>query len=408
MIIIDELSLLSLENLYEIHVKMQHAMQSQQLFGGVHVLLAGDLYQMKVVMNGSNEIPTWPKINIRSSSIALKGKEVWQQLNAFVELVENCRAVSVRGELSSLARFNSHARRADFHDPSVLASINQRVGNSLESILDSINNDQSAKPVCITDTHKKIAAINDFYLKKFISQGSDVHRIIATHHQTRMNVTEPNESILNILYSEKGGQPNSPLMASYIDFTIGTRVRIPSNFAVELGIFNGAMGTVVGFVYEGDQPEYLLKGTPPPTRFSNIPESKRKPPIVLVQIDYLEGSTTHECISGGGLQNVYPFSVVSCFCQELANKKYSREQVPLVKAHGRTSHSVQGMTFFGDVIVDPDNRWFAGLYVSISRATHINKVHLTSPVVACHFLHDPEYRRQVDEEYTRLRNEFPQ
>jgi hypothetical protein len=66
------------------------------------------------------------------------------------------------------------------------------------------------------------------------------------------------------------------------------------------------------------------------------------------------------------------------------------------------------MTFFGDVVVDPKNRFFAGTYVAISRATSMEKIHLTEGVSPQTFKHGLDYRQIVDKEYERLRSEFSQ
>ena len=66
------------------------------------------------------------------------------------------------------------------------------------------------------------------------------------------------------------------------------------------------------------------------------------------------------------------------------------------------------MTFFYKVIVDPDNQFYAGVYVSISRATDINNVHLISPLTTHHFQKNEDFRNIVNEEYKRLRILFPQ
>ena len=55
-------------------------------FGGLHVILVGDFYQLKCVQ-GTPFFST----NINNEK-ALKGKHLWEQLvNQYIELTENCR-----------------------------------------------------------------------------------------------------------------------------------------------------------------------------------------------------------------------------------------------------------------------------------------------------------------------------
>ena len=176
-IVIDEISLMSLENLIEISERLKCAMGSTKDFGGLHVLLAGDFYQLRVVEGC--DIPRYPhKDNVKAN----KGRELWLRLNAFVELIDNCRAKSNRGVKTPLAHFCYHARINEFtSDPSVWLHINQRIGSSLTSILNNLEKANAENVVYICDTHRKIHECNSMYLKNFVSKGRTIHRIISDH-----------------------------------------------------------------------------------------------------------------------------------------------------------------------------------------------------------------------------------
>ena len=417
-ICLDEVSLCSLETIYEIHLRCCIAFQCKNKpFGGVHMIFSGDFYQMQCI-NGV-DIPTIPygyaahkRTGHAVGTNAIEGYKLWLKINAFVELEINVRAATTGKEISPLAFFNENARLANFENPKVLAIMNQRVGNSLVKILKGI--DETKTPVVyICDTHKKITEVNNLFLARAIKLKTQIHRVIATHHPTRSSVPVADKPTLNMLYSLTGG-PNdkrngTPTMASFIDMFVGQRVRVDRNLSIPLGIYNGAMGTVVGFIYEGPMPDYIKNSENPPRNFSNLRESQRKPPIVLVQLDYPDHFTPpYTCVNDNKVRNVYPFTLCSCLCTDTGDQKYTRMQVPLLVAHGRTSHSTQGMTFYCKVIVDPNNRFFAGIYVSISRATDIENVHLISPLTEHMFSNNDEFRLLVDAEYKRLRILFPQ
>ena len=418
-ICLDEISLCSLETIYEIHLRCCIAFQCKNKpFGGVHMIFCGDFYQMQCI-NGI-DIPTIPfgyaahKRNGHSSvgSNAIEGYKLWHKINAFVELKINVRAATLGKDLSPLAFFNENARLANFENPNVLAIMNQRVGNSLVKILKGIDERQTPV-VYICDTHKKITEVNNLFLARAIKQKIQIHRVIATHHPTRSSVPVADKPTLNMLYSLTGGagdkRNGTPTMASFIDMFVGQRVRVDRNLSIPLGIYNGAMGTVVGFIYEGPMPDYIKNNENPPRNFSNLRESQRKPPIVLVKLDYPDHfNPPYTCVNDNKVRNVYPFTLCSCLCTDTGDQKYTRMQVPLLVAHGRTSHSTQGMTFYCKVIVDPNNRFFAGIYVSISRATDIENVHLISPLTEHMFNNNNEFRLLVDAEYKRLRILFPQ
>lgn len=139
--------------------------------------------------------------------------------------------------------------------------------------------------------------------------------------------------------------------------------------SVENGLFNGAMRTVYGFVYAGSGPttaqEYL------PTVFSNLEDYQREVPIVLVQMDGTDDSFLCSCSST--VKRLVP---ITAACGAKIKSDYHHMQLPLLPAHARTAHSVQGFTAHDGVIVDIGSMFFAGDYVAISRATDIDKVML--------------------------------
>ena len=429
-LLLDEASLLSEEDIDQINQRCQIARENKLLFGGLHVILFGDFHQMQSVKGTDLAKIPFGAFNMATNNPACRGFRVWRQLNAYVELKTNVRAATIGGgQLSPLAFFNQHARLADFSDPRVLATINTRVGKNLSSILSEIDDDKT-QIVYICSTHAKIAAVNKLFLERAIKKGITIHRIIAQHNPTKSNVPTPTTQILNMLYNIEGGpgsrknHEGSCSLPSYLDMFVGQRVRVDRNLSVPLGITNGAMGDVVGFVYSGDIPAYILNKQPPPTNFSKLTENERKPPIVLVRLDHPpDYKAPYTCVGDPNYMNVFPFSLVSGHCTSIPSSndkggagggknrmedRYSRKQVPLLVAHGRTTHSTQGMTFFYKVIVDPDNQFYAGVYVSISRATDINNVHLISPLTTHHFQKNEDFRNIVNEEYKRLRILFPQ
>jgi len=109
-IVIDEISLTSLEDFYKQHIAYSRALstltdcqvEKQRMldtpFGGLHVILVDDFYQLKFVQG----TPFFSR-NINNEK-ALKGKHLWEQLvNQYIELTENCRFNNA--ELSIFAKF---------------------------------------------------------------------------------------------------------------------------------------------------------------------------------------------------------------------------------------------------------------------------------------------------------------
>eukprot|EP01034_Spumella_vulgaris_P031180 gene31180-38527_t len=90
------------------------------------------------------------------------------------------------------------------------------------------------------------------------------------------------------------------------------------------------------------------------------------------------------------------------------NNKYTRYMLPIVPAHARTGHSVQGYTAFHGLVADVGSMFFAGDYVALSRARDIEDILILSPLKDKHFTSHANYRLLVQLEYQRLLRKFSQ
>jgi hypothetical protein len=405
--VLDELSLVNCEDLGEISRRLQAATGNATApFGGLHVLLAGDFYQMKTISG----TPLVTMMTTNHSPEARRGRAIMTDgLTDFCMLVHNVRAQQENGVLSPLAEFTTRARVGDVHD-GVLHLLNDRVVNNINVAM------RMAHPsaLWITSTHDKVADINDRFKKKRLENNEHMVTVISRHVPSEPRAPAADDSlILDELYrvggSRKGG--STLLMASYMNLFVGSRVRVIRNLFVEGGLYNGAMGTVWGFVYAGQGPQ-----PSPPKHFCDMTEADREIPIVLVQMDGDEASFPHTCVTG--VPRIIPISYVQSqqvvdIQVEKADKsvhryKYYRQQLPILPAEARTAHSVQGYTAKDGVVVDPGSMFFAGDYTAISRATCKEKVLLLAPLQESYFTRAVPYRHLVGKEYERLLAAFPQ
>jgi hypothetical protein len=96
-------------------------------------------------------------------------------------------------------------------------------------------------------------------------------------------------------------------MVTHMDLVIGSRVRITHNLHVEGGLYNGQMGTVYGFVYQGNGPtsteDYM------PRDFGILKDAEREQPIILVQID---GNISYSCSQD--IPNLVPITAIEGRC----------------------------------------------------------------------------------------------
>ena len=211
------------------------------------------------------------------------------------------------------------------------------------------------------------------------------------------------ERLYSVLGDYKGGILNPPL--SYLDFQIGTRVRLTRNLCVQMGLFNGAMGTIYGFVYLGDGP---TEENRMPTNFASLEYSERELPIILVRMDGEDDpdhptdttKSTFRYSCSKKVTRLVPISPQPG--QGCIKNDYKRLQYPLLPAHARTAHSLQGYTAHHGVVVHTGSTFFAGDYVAISRAKQLNQVWLLSPVLPPYVTSHPDFRLKIDREYERL------
>eukprot|EP01034_Spumella_vulgaris_P025376 gene25376-31830_t len=213
--ILDEISLLSAEDLSEISFRLCTATGNfKKPFGGLHTILAGDFYQMKTI-SGTSIVDRNPK-----TPEGRDGRSIWLKLTHFAQLTINVRAQSSNGVLSPLAEFTKRVRVGDV-GPGVLEPMNERVVNSIEVAM------RLAHPqaVWISATHKRIKYINDEFLKKMVSEGQKVTRLIAVHHASKLSIPRPTRAIRNLLYSIAGASSSRSGPGPQTDAE-----RMPTNF----------------------------------------------------------------------------------------------------------------------------------------------------------------------------------
>jgi len=175
---------------------------------------------------------------------------------------------------------------------------------------------------------------------------------------------------------------------------IGSRVRCLKNACPIVGLFQGAIGTVVGFgLPPGRQAsDYSAEVTLEQAARANLPV-----PLVYVQMDIRDGFTSEWADTPG----VVCFSALQT--PSSANG-HPRFMIPLLPAHARTYHSAQGLTaIFGVVLYRPVIRSFALMYVGISRIKALATLFLMKRVVAEDFQTAPLTYANVEREHARLR-----
>lgn len=402
LMILDEISLVSLESLYVISESLKLALSantedavekriiSQTPFGGMHMFIAGDLWQLRCV----SETPIY---NASPMTFRAKeGKKLWMRLNEFVELEENCRFINA--ELSLFARFLKQGRVATPKNPvenRLLDYMNTRVCLGVKHAQAKAAAEFGNEAIWIAETNEAVNKFNSAQLQQLISEGCPSFRSVARHTPVDAMVGSPNSivkaGLLAIIDKD---------CMSYFDFAVGSRVRCTRNVATQIGIFNGATGTVIGFGFYGAMPSELH----PKVNTLHLIVN-REIPVVLVRMDKYEGIPLYK-----NDPKVVPFTEISSnTTYKFMGYRYNRWQLPLALASAITTHRSQSLTAHNGAVIEPSNGapFARGLpYVSCSRTTDISKLLLLRPLTHAHFESNEKDRMLVAAEYERLRLNF--
>ena len=231
LIVLDEISMINLEDLNDISERQIAAMgtttsdenvrlnyQSQH-FGGVHMLFTGDFYQLKPIR--AEAIYTSDVKYQRS----MKGHTIWNDINEYVVLTENTRYMNDTTPI--LNSFLSGARTGHV-DVNHLHMINARV--QLSEVSARIN----AGPDAIWIAHENsiVKKINDYDYNEKVKCGARHFRLVAKYTSDKCYTSKPDEDTLKSLISISRHGCALP----FIDLAIGSRVSCTKNLGTQIGM----------------------------------------------------------------------------------------------------------------------------------------------------------------------------
>ena len=192
-----------------------------------------------------------------------------------------------------------------------------------------------------------------------------------------------------------------------------------------LGIYNGALGTVVRFYFYPRAPDphdrvppkgkvFLTEDEEPPQAIIEVEMDDEEDMFLESTFDPTSSSSSSSSSSAMSNQSVKDKKkVIIQFAQiEDAGARlragvrfFVRKQFPLELAHGSTYHKAQGITLtdkHAAVMPRKSPMFFGGEYVAVSRVTDLEHLHLTRAVTADHFTSHETLRSQIRREYDRL------
>jgi hypothetical protein len=175
-----------------------------------------------------------------------------------------------------------------------------RVGNPNPDLLRQINYEcgvislSQAKARChdkaiiITPTNKKVKFYNDKALGDLLDKGTTSYRSIALHSKANDNSSIIDNDVLELLFKHNStSNKETTIPDPDITYAVGQRVRVTLNLGTQVGIFNGAQGTIHSFGFL--RTSSLQQSSLHPTGVAHIiAQHPSEKPIIYVQMDKLE------------------------------------------------------------------------------------------------------------------------
>ncbi|XP_043270504.1 ATP-dependent DNA helicase PIF1-like [Venturia canescens] len=236
-LIIDEISMVSYEILRSVHLRLQELKNNTLLYGGVHVLVFGDIMQLPPVKGN------WC---FNQPSYYMAEPHLWRYFG-LCELTANMR----------------QQNDAPFVDLLNNLRVGEMTMDQYEMLLDRNrvpleNEFADGEAVRIFPTLKLVQAYNDRMMERLASSvrvytinARDESREAQTYGQRPPNNVVSNDP------NNTGG------FLSHMKLAIGARVMLRANIRVSEGLVNGAMGVLRGFQWEALRRDQLEDGELP-------------------------------------------------------------------------------------------------------------------------------------------------
>ena len=348
LIIIDEVSLVNADMLYQIHFRLaRDIFQNNLPFGGISVVVLGDIMQLKPV--------TGPFVFELTSNHKLRGTQLidnmWERFQV-ITLKTNHR----QGENRDYANFLERVRFGKMTEDDK-ALLHSRV---------FARNDKNLPikdGIMVSGTNQVVDNWNKARLNELPSSNK-LHTFKATVHSAARGVFKP-ELVNGIIRG-------TPLVYE-LQLKIGARVMLTTNLDVCDGLVNGSIGTVAGFEYKrGGGVRYVMVEFDDPKdgrnrRLSLSEDIKRKYPgkivthIEMLEVNFSQGRD-RDYASVGGLACNFPLRL--CFAA--------------------TGHKLQGVTVKDPTPLIVDMHCYlqsAAVYVMLSRVQCLSQLYILESVL---------------------------
>lgn len=385
-IFIDEVSMLSQSQLYEIASQLARATGSKdQPFGGKNVIFAGDFAQLPPVVGQAlyAASPTQGK----SMQECVIGRALWHQVVTVVILRQNMRQ---RSESSRDVQFRTAMGNMRYGacTPADITFLNTLVGNSTAADR-TLANQKFRHVSVITHWNAKKDRINEVGCEDFAVQTgqtltcfySEDHLVDPARGNRKKHKSKSqfksrrlSDKQRNLLWSlPSSASANQEY--SQLPLCIGMPVIIRENLATPLGVTNGQEATVVGW-----------KSSPIASNSANDSSAGRLKLDVLFVKLIRNGKDDRPVQIPGLKENIVPLHPVSRPTRVMMPNdeeiSIQRKIVPVLPNFAMTDYACQGKTREYNVVDVRSCRDVQSIYTCLSRGTTADGTFLLEPIEA--------------------------
>ena len=339
LVIIDEMSMVKSDELYKLNVKLQEITNNKdEDFGGVALLLLGDLMQLQPVKG--KWIFEKPAHSMWTNRFTID--PLWELCNVYI-LEKNHRQGKDKeyGDILNRLRFGEHTEED-------VLKIKSRISPNFPQGI----------PEDALVLYGKKKNVMDYNMHKLNQIEGETFTVSARHVHPTLHNFKPK-------ISDEGGVSDTQFLDQLI-FKIGARVMLIHNVATTDGLTNGACGEILGIECENDNITNII------VKFDNadVGQEHRKqyPQIQAKFSNNLATSITRVSVeySVGDMKKAH-------------SAKAKVIQFPLKLAWAITSHKIQGQTIKDPKPVGMDIQTTfskAQAYVMLGRVENLQQVYL--------------------------------
>ena len=363
-VMIDEISMVG-NNLFNyVNLRLQEIKGNKKPFGGVHMIVIGDLFQLKPVFDH------WIFDDLTSEYGSL-ATNLWKTHFSFVELTEIMRQ---KGD-QQFANILNRLREGNHNEEDIKVLENRLINNEqMEQVMDVTH---------LYATNQHVNNYNTAVYNRSLNEKFEVKAIDVVHGDMSEDVKDKLKAKISIKPSETAN------LHKNIHLCIGLCYAITSNIDVEDGITNGAECVLKKIEYDTNSTE-SIKPKLLWVHFNNVEAGKN----MRAKYRHLFQSTTNK-------EWTPIFAIKRHFLSGPTHVTVTRWQFPLVLCAAKTIHKSQGSSVDKIVIDMTSRRKVHHLhYVAISRVRSLQGLHIINLSK-----NQISIDSRVSEEMNRLRND---